>query len=685
MFAWIHAFFASIVAYLHQNPSMGSLLAFLISFAESLPLIGTIVPGSITMTAMGALVGAGILPAETIFFWSIFGAFCGDFIGYGIGYYFQDGLQKIWPFRRYPHWIEKGEKFFQKHGGKSIILGRFIGPARSAVPMIAGLLRMKWWRFAIAAIPSAMMWAVLYILPGVFLGALSLEIPASKTTEFVLGGLLIIATIWLLFWSIQYFFRQLGSFINRKIDQLWNWLSRHHGSKTFIYLITNRESPKDHYQLTLSILAILFFALFLGVFLEVKIQGILTHLNAPIFHVLQSFRTPRVDNFLIFITNMGYSKVIFPAAVLLSALLCLLRQWRPAVHLLLLACGLCFAALFFKHLYFSPRPEGFFSVNRDSSFPSGHVTVSLGIISFVAYLITQRAGDASRYITYILSTVLILLIAFSRLYLGAHWFTDVLAATFLSLSILFAIVVSYRRHRLVIKLKTLNAAKFSIILILAFAPFWALGNYLLFSKIKRATTPYIAIQTISTKTWWNNPSQYLPLYRNNRFGAPRQPFNLQWLGNINEIQNYLSQHGWILYNEKLTLKSTLQRFASKDPQYHLQILPVLYLHQKPIITMIQYLPNHEGIFVLRLWRSAILLSDNQKTLWVGSLYLQFPPLKWLSLHHGSPLSFMIKNNLLDLLGNLKQKKSKIIVIPAQEQPQKIRNLNWNGEILVIKN
>lgn len=117
--------FQTILNYLHQNPQMGIWFAFLVAFSESLPIIGTIIPGSITMTIIGVLMGSGGLPFLPTLLIASAAAFCGDCIGYGLGFYYNERIRTLWPFKNYLKWINKGEAFFKKHGGKSIIIGRF--------------------------------------------------------------------------------------------------------------------------------------------------------------------------------------------------------------------------------------------------------------------------------------------------------------------------------------------------------------------------------------------------------------------------------------------------------------------------------------------------------------------------------------------------------------------------------
>lgn len=271
------------IEYLHLHPHMGILFTFIIAFLESLPLVGTLVPGSVTMTAIGTLLGTGVLPLGMTLAWAMFGAFLGDCVGFWIGRRYQDRLLKIWPFNKHPKWITISENFFKKHGGKSVIIGRFAGPVRSTIPLAAGLLQLSWPRFMLAAAPSAILWAILYMVPGILLGALSMELPPSKMTAFILTGLGVIIGIWIILWIIQKSFKHLGRYLNIFIDRCWKWLKQHHSSQFFIRLITNHQHPGDHFQLTLVLLALISFIFFLILFINVFFKLSLTGFNQPLF------------------------------------------------------------------------------------------------------------------------------------------------------------------------------------------------------------------------------------------------------------------------------------------------------------------------------------------------------------------------------------------------------------------
>src|ERR1700744_1302656 len=136
--------------WLYDHPNLALIITFFISFTESLAIIGSVIPGSVTMTAIGILAGSGVMRIDLTLLAAILGAVTGDSASYTLGYIYSDRLSSMWPFKRYPNWINYGKEYFNRHGGKSVLIGRFIGPLRSLIPVIAGMMHMSHLRFYIA-------------------------------------------------------------------------------------------------------------------------------------------------------------------------------------------------------------------------------------------------------------------------------------------------------------------------------------------------------------------------------------------------------------------------------------------------------------------------------------------------------------------------------------------------------
>lgn len=160
----------NILQYLTHHSEFLLIAIFAVSLMESLAVVGIIVPGVGLLAAMSVLAGQ----AQIAFYWLLLcgalGAILGDSISYGIGKLFQDRLHNYWPFTTHPHWISDGQTFFRQYGAISIFLGRFIGPIRPMVPLVAGILKMDKTRFIKWNVLSAVCWAPAYLLPGYLLG-----------------------------------------------------------------------------------------------------------------------------------------------------------------------------------------------------------------------------------------------------------------------------------------------------------------------------------------------------------------------------------------------------------------------------------------------------------------------------------------------------------------------------------
>ena len=155
-----------IIGFISEYSRWTLAIIFLISFGESFAFVGFLFPGTAILIAAGTLIPTGIIPLWPVLIGSVMGATFGDFISYGIGYRFGPVLETHWPFATHPNLLAKGQTLFEKHGALSIFVGRFLGPVRAVVPLVAGSLQMPVERFLIANIVSAIIWAPALIFAG---------------------------------------------------------------------------------------------------------------------------------------------------------------------------------------------------------------------------------------------------------------------------------------------------------------------------------------------------------------------------------------------------------------------------------------------------------------------------------------------------------------------------------------
>jgi membrane protein DedA with SNARE-associated domain len=165
-------------------------IIFVTAFGESFAFVSLLFPGTSLLIAAGALVAAGSLPYFPIMAGAIIGAVLGDTVSFWIGHRFGGGIARIWPFTRSPELLPSGIRFFAKHGGKSVFIGRFFGPVRAVIPLAAGIMRMPRGRFWFANVTSAMVWAPMLLFAGDAVGDVGDRlIGSARTTLLIFAGL----------------------------------------------------------------------------------------------------------------------------------------------------------------------------------------------------------------------------------------------------------------------------------------------------------------------------------------------------------------------------------------------------------------------------------------------------------------------------------------------------------------
>jgi undecaprenyl-diphosphatase len=190
--------FTELLGWIELNPAYAGWVVFSIALAESLAIVGVLVPGVVILFGAGTLIGAGILDFWTMCAWAIAGAIIGDGLSFWLGHHFEYLTERWRWFRLHPDHLQRGVDFFRKYGDLSIALGRFFGPIRAIVPLVAGLMRMPPKRFYIANVLSALVWAPAYLLPGMLLGNLGSDANWEQLL-FPAAGIALIVVAWWLF------------------------------------------------------------------------------------------------------------------------------------------------------------------------------------------------------------------------------------------------------------------------------------------------------------------------------------------------------------------------------------------------------------------------------------------------------------------------------------------------------
>jgi membrane-associated phospholipid phosphatase len=350
--------------------------------------------------------------------------------------------------------------------------------------------------------------------------------------------------------------------------------------------------------------------------------------NNAIFYLFRSLRCPTADEVMLWLTLLGDKKVLIPAAIAILCVLIRQKHWRAATHGLLLLVLTGGGVVLFKHLVCSVRPWGIVNSPEDFSFPSGHTTLATAFYMGIGLLLIPTSHFRRKWPLYALIGMLILAISVSRLYLGAHWFTDVLGGWLLSAALLMFTMISYNRHAV----KKVRARAILLTALLVITGATMVVHHHSYTKLQenysRTAWP---VRDLPMKTWWSrHETDTLPLYRIGRFGTPVEILNLQWLGRLEDIKATLLAAGWETPPER-SMTTVLHRLSDVGSAEHLPLSAPLYLDRKPVLVLTKTNPDDKRLIVLRLWESNIIVTGlkQPQPLWVGSVGVVPRTYSWL--------------------------------------------------------
>lgn len=652
------------------NPGWAGVIVFLIAFSESLAAIGLLMPGAVLMFGVGALIATGSLAFWPTVLWAVAGAVAGDALSFWIGRYYKSQLLGVWPFRRHPALLERGIDYFRRHGGKSVLLGRFIGPIRPIIPAVAGMLDMPAWRFAAVNVASAFAWAPAYLLPGVAFGA-SLELAAQVASRLAMFLVIALALLWFTAWVLRRIYAVLTPRSDAMLYQVLLWSKAHPmlGRLPASVLDPNQREARG---LTLLALLLLGSTLsFLWISRALWESRLLGNLDQLVFHSLQELRTPWADGLSIAVTGMGDPAVLAVMIGVIGAWLAARRHNEALVHWLTATLVPYAMTLVLQLATRGDRP---LPLDYGTyAFPSAHAILATAVYGFTAVLLARELRPRWRPLAYSAAGLAIAPIAFSRLYLGAHWLSDVLGGVTLGLAWIALIGIAYRRHLS----RSLPVGPLSAAILGALLAGLVINGAARLPDNLETYRPRFEIRTMEGPAWWNQGWQTAPAFRSDLRGHRRHPLSLQWAGPLARIQASLEDAGWRAPAELPT--GALEWLRSQAQVERMPVLPQVHAGHHEALLLVR--PVGDRLAALRLWPADVTLRFEvvNLPLWLGNM-------SFLDVDH--PLGLSLLNTAESFDAPLGLLEPALASDPAWEfravaRPQ-FAGPAWDGRTLLIR-
>jgi len=431
-------FIQSLLPAIEHFHIIGYWIAFFAALLETTIGIGLIIPGSIIILLMGALAAKGYFDLGDLIWFAAIGAIIGDNINYFIGKkYSNKFLEKGFWFIKPKH-LKKGELFFKRHGSKSIFFGRFIPSIKEIIPLIAGILGMKRLSFMTWNILGAIGWSLVWIIPGYFFAQSLNLVKIWLTRTGLFFGILFI--IFILLYIIKTILIKNGKYFFSFLNSIWQSIkiaiiknpevqkltNRH---KKFFTFLKNRSNKKNFFGLPLTLLSLALLyviILFGGVIQAVINSDLVLSTDIRVANLLVIFRNTELTKIFFWITYLGKIEIII---IFITATILILWIWKKISYIipLLISCiGGELFTLIGKLLIHRSRPDIAIYNESTFSFPSGHATIAISFYGFIAYALIRNTKKWKNKINiFFITLITIILIGFSRLYLGVHFASDV--------------------------------------------------------------------------------------------------------------------------------------------------------------------------------------------------------------------------------------------------------------------
>ena len=589
-----------ILEWIRLHPAMAGLTIGLVAFFEGLAVVGILVPGIIILFGFGALVGLGVLDLATVWIWCSAGAILGDAMSFWLGHHFKSHLRDFWPFTRFGDLLRRGEEFFRRHGLKSILIGRFVGPVRPIMPVVAGMMNMDLRRYLPATVIAGILWSPVYMLPGVVFGA-SIELTKAVAWRLALLICVLALLVWTLSWAVSNIYRLAAPHASRLLAAFLRCSQRHPILGRFARPLVDPHQPESG---TLALFAALLMLAAWGLvslLIAVPLEGGSLPIDQVVAGAMTNLRNPWADQLMSFLGGLGSLPVLLPAAALVLLWLAWRRRILAAMHwAAALGIGFILALVIGYLLELTHPPAG----GRALPYaPIVDTVMSIVSYGFFAILAARELPRRRRVWPYPLATVLVALIAFAKLYFGAVWMSGLLIGISLGMVWITVIGLAYRRRMRrsfwVVPPALLFFGSTGLLAVFAYSSFGGPGYTL--------TAPPPAAE-MTAENWWREGRQWMA----------EPGINIEYAGDVERLLGELLAAGW-QRPPPANWKTVLEMLQPEPTPQTLPVLPAAFENQREYAVLQMWQPDSpESQWVLRLWASHVRLDDGRR-IWVGEL------------------------------------------------------------------
>jgi undecaprenyl-diphosphatase len=412
-------------------------LVAVLAFLETGAFVGLIAPGEFTVILGGAVAGQGDISLPVILTITWVAAFLGDTVSFNLGSRLGRGflVRHGARVRITEPRLKQVEGYFDRHGGKTILIGRFIGLVRALAPFIAGTSGMRYRAFAPYSILGTGLWAATFTLIGYFASQSLDEVARIVSQGLIAFGFFVAVVVGLIvLWRFlrEHENRERIAAAMERRGALRPVLALARRLRPQAIFLWNRLTPGQGLGLELTTLLAV---AAVGTYVLVVYWSVIdahpgpTALDRGALDFFNEIRTDWLNDLARTVTGLGSDAVVFPIAAAAAIGLAAARRW---VELWVVVVGALAIAILpgeIKEWTDRPRPLApLDDASRNTSFPSGHAANSMVYVWLAATVALRLVPGLTRRSLLIMGGILLAaLVGAGGAYLRANWLSDVLA------------------------------------------------------------------------------------------------------------------------------------------------------------------------------------------------------------------------------------------------------------------